>query len=354
MLVPLRSFALSALLLASSPALADPPPSRHQRETAEPGHLLAPEPVPAPAAPVVQDYEPDPAMWRLADEDTTLYFFGTYHVLPEGFRWRTPLLEQVIAEADEVVFESRSEDEEDIDFEAVFGGSALDILARPPVSDKLSETNREKWARIAEQMELPFFVFDRMPPSLTLLFIGVTASELEGSQSELGVETILEEEFRAAGKPILAIEDPAAVLRNVLAIDEAFAIRLIDESLTEWDGESLVTMEDGEVVTDWSMEHDWARGDLDSDDFEEWTEDPFGEALYKVLLVDRNRAWADWIAARMEQPGTVLVAVGAGHFAGPDSVQAMAAAKGLTIERLNRPVPRPAGDGASAVAAPAE
>ena len=41
-----------------------------------------------------------------------------------------------------------------------------------------------------------------------------------------------------------------------------------------------------------------------------------------ALLVDRNAKWAAWIAERMRTPGRVFIAVGAGHLAGPDSVQA--------------------------------
>jgi hypothetical protein len=42
--------------------------------------------------------------------------------------------------------------------------------------------------------------------------------------------------------------------------------------------------------------------------------------LAKVLLYDRNRRWAHWIGERMKQPGTIFVAVGAGHLAGKRSV----------------------------------
>src|SRR3546814_15479532 len=43
--------------------------------------------------------------------------------------------------------------------------------------------------------------------------------------------------------------------------------------------------------------------------------------LAKTLLWDRNARWADKLKARMDQPGTVFVAVGAGHLAGQRSVQ---------------------------------
>jgi hypothetical protein len=56
--------------------------------------------------------------------------------------------------------------------------------------------------------------------------------------------------------------------------------------------------------------------------------------LREHLLKRRNARWADWLAKRLEKPGTVFVAVGAGHLAGTESVQAMLKAKGLQTKRV--------------------
>ena len=49
--------------------------------------------------------EPRPALWLLADADTTIYLFGTVHILPPGFRWRSPAIDGAIRDADELVLE---------------------------------------------------------------------------------------------------------------------------------------------------------------------------------------------------------------------------------------------------------
>ena len=56
--------------------------------------------------------------------------------------------------------------------------------------------------------------------------------------------------------------------------------------------------------------------------------------LTELLLTQRNKAWADWIKARLDKPGTVFMAVGAGHLAGPGSVQDQLSARGLAATRL--------------------
>jgi uncharacterized protein YbaP (TraB family) len=56
---------------------------------------------------------------------------------------------------------------------------------------------------------------------------------------------------------------------------------------------------------------------------------------YKTMFVERNARWAGWIANRLKTPGTVFVAVGAGHLSGPDSVQSQLAAIGVKSARIN-------------------
>jgi uncharacterized protein YbaP (TraB family) len=56
---------------------------------------------------------------------------------------------------------------------------------------------------------------------------------------------------------------------------------------------------------------------------------------YRMLFTERNARWADWIRARMQTPGTVFVAVGAGHLAGKDSLLVRLAERGIPSKRIN-------------------
>ena len=55
---------------------------------------------------------------------------------------------------------------------------------------------------------------------------------------------------------------------------------------------------------------------------------------YRLLIADRNALYGEWIAQRLDQPGTVFVAVGSGHLAGKDSVQNWLSAKGIQARRI--------------------
>ena len=53
--------------------------------------------------------------------------------------------------------------------------------------------------------------------------------------------------------------------------------------------------------------------------------------LYDALLVRRNKDWAGQIETLLKGKGVVLIAVGAAHLAGPDSVQAQLASRALNV-----------------------
>jgi uncharacterized protein YbaP (TraB family) len=77
----------------------------------------------------------------------------------------------------------------------------------------------------------------------------------------------------------------------------------------------------------------WKSGDADHL-AQLLNEDESDPQMRKVLITDRNVAWAKWLKARLDKPGTVFVAVGAGHLAGAGSVQDQLAAAGVTSTRV--------------------
>src|SRR5689334_11682507 len=47
-----------------------------------------------------------PALWVVRDADSEIYLFGTLHALSPDARWRTPLYDRALANADTVWFEA--------------------------------------------------------------------------------------------------------------------------------------------------------------------------------------------------------------------------------------------------------
>jgi uncharacterized protein len=82
------------------------------------------------------------------------------------------------------------------------------------------------------------------------------------------------------------------------------------------------------------MVADWANGNPDALAREMNDSLKDSPEVAKTLLVDRNKRWAGWIEQRLQQPGTVFIAVGAGHLAGPDSVQSQLLKDGIKATRV--------------------
>ena len=318
-----RAFWLAPLaLLSSAPVLA-------QTDAAQAPERYA----------FTQDYAPDPAVWVIADEDTTIYMLGTIHALPRGFRWRSPLINEVIERSDVLVVETSdyAQTANPIDANTKLLGR---IERRQPTSRRLSPAAAAHWRDLVGRSYAPFESIDSMPVMLALLSLGTLGDGSGTSTPAFGVETILEREFRARQRPIEVIEDAGAVTYSLLRLENDAIIEDLEERLIAWDGKSFGHFYDPDFVDRrgdayWEAEHAWARGEV-SDDFSLGLGDgEIGRALDELLLNRRNTAWAIWLEDRLERPGTMLLAVGAGHFEGDVSVLAKLEERGIPYRRIN-------------------
>ena len=319
--------AMKAKILRSAALLAAPlllPAAALAQASADPGAF-------------VQDYEPAPAMWLLEDEDTKIYMLGTIHILPQGFRWRNAQIDTVIDTADELVVETSDDDSMEMMMNISPKLSRF-LDNRQPTSEQLSPDTRAKWRALARLTGTPFSEIDVMPVALAMISFG-TGDDAELASYDYGVETVLEREFASTGRPISSIEDFGTVLYGLYRENDAEMVAELDATLRAWDGKSPETFfkstewaDNGDI---WWMEHEWARGEV-AEDFDLGLADTeIGKVLNEVLIVRRNTQWARWLDDRLDTPGTVLVAVGAGHFLGEESVLVELRERGLTAQRIN-------------------
>jgi uncharacterized protein YbaP (TraB family) len=140
-----------------------------------------------------------------------------------------------------------------------------------------------------------------------------------------GSEKVLETAAKAAGKPITAFETPEEQIRilDSMPEDEQLA------GLVEWVGR------EDEAAQMWEeLVKAWAAGDPERAGKLMNQEMAGSPKSAKLLLEDRNRRWVAVLEERMKQPGTLFVAVGAGHLMGDKSVQALLAERGIKATRV--------------------
>ncbi len=272
----------------------------------------------------VQNYTPKPAIWKLADSDTTIYLFGTTHALPKGFRWQTPAFKNIIKSADELVLESVNTPAGDKAAAAAINAISNPKDKRPPLAMRIASSKHPALRAAIAQTPFPSAFFDKMPTWMATFTLVIADMGVDGQVKGFGVEGALEKAFHAAKKPIGAVEDGNAILGQLNALPEGEQVRMLEEALTD--------IVDVKVDQD-ASNHAWATGDVERL-AKEFTEADLGAGLYDILLRKRNLAWTGWLETRLERPGVVLFAVGAGHLSGVDSVQNMLKMQGFSTERI--------------------
>lgn len=266
-----------------------------------------------------------PAMWTLADEDTTIHIFGTVHLLRPDLEWRSEAFDTAFASADTVVFEV------DMKSEEAQRAIATDFLARGMFQDGrtlkgvLNDEDEAIISAAFDSLGVPIDAMNTFEPWMASVNLGVMQLVNDGYDPNSGVETVLEAEAIAAGKSF-------GYLETISQQADAFDLLPEEEQISIL-YETALLLEESPRMLDLLVD-EWADGDVNGIATLVANPDGYGftDAAYESLLVVRNEAWVPQIEAMLDEPGSVFIAVGAGHLAGPDSVITMLRDKGYTIE----------------------
>lgn len=265
-----------------------------------------------------------PALWEVADDDTRVFLFGTIHLLPPGYRWRTAALDGAVATADLLVVETIIDTAQPQALAAELAAIGLGA-GLPPLLERVAPAKRAALAAAIAKSGVPAPLFDRMESwAAAFTLIGVQMRGL-GLNGEDGVETVLRKQFAAAAKPVAELETNRQQLAFFDNLPEN-AQRALLEGAIETPEATRGQFE--------AMLKSWSSGDTAA--IARSFNQEFGKApeLLDALLYRRNANWARWIERRMARPGTVVVAVGAGHLAGDGSVQSLLEKGGYKVRRL--------------------
>jgi len=236
-----------------------------------------------------------PAMFVVRDQDTTIYIFGTFHTLDGQSDWFRGNLRTAFEGSQELVLETL-------------------LPESPPAAP------------------VPTSAGYSVAPSASFLAttrVAFSAGHLRGMSIANGADTVLRHIAEAEGKDVEGLETLDLQLRMFRHMPAAAPVTA-----------TVAVGSSGSVAPDPSaamtaMQSAWERGDQDVfvrllDQMRQKSPE-----AYRMMFTERNARWADWIAARMRSPGTVFVAVGAGHLVGKDSVLVRLAERGIESARLN-------------------
>jgi uncharacterized protein YbaP (TraB family) len=267
---------LAAAFLCASPALAQ---------------------TPAPAA--LPDA--DPAIWVVKDPDTTIYLFGTFHALDGKSEWFNDEVQTAFSGSDELVLET---------IVPAF------LLKKPPV---------QRAPRQGLGLQ-PVGPYAGSASFLTTSKTVMSAGRSRGMSTDQGADTILREAAEEVGKRVGGLESFEFQLNMFDKMPGAKAPSNPEEAAKTKAAVSAMLER---------LQASWNRGDIEGFAPMLQQMEASSPRTYKLLFNDRNNRWAYWIAKRLQQPGVVFVAVGAGHLAGKDSVQEKLSLYGIRTARIN-------------------
>jgi uncharacterized protein len=276
----------------------------------------------AAPAPVVPE-DADPALWVVKDADTTIYLFGTVHMLKPGLSWFDEAVKDAFDKSDQLKIEViLPEDQAEMVSRTI--PLALD-QSGTKLSSLLSDTQRTAYESAMGKLGLPAAQFDVFEPWFAGLTLGAVSLVAQGYDPEQGSEKTLVRAAKASGKPVAGLETLEEQMGFFDTLPRDAQLQFLNDTVAQ-----LPTAA-GEFA---NILLAWKQGDPDELGVRMNRSLSGAEVIAETLLYKRNERWADWIKTRMDQPGTVFMAVGAGHLAGAKSVQDYLSARGLTAERI--------------------
>ena len=253
---------------------------------------------PAPLSAAAPAEQASPAMFAVRDADTTVYLFGTFHALDGQGQWFTDQVRQAFEQSDALVLETLIPDQP-------MGPARFGRAVRPP-----SVTPGGS-----------FLATTRM---------AVSAGRAQGMQVAHGADMVLRRTAEAEGKPVEALETLQFQINMFNRLPPARTVTA-SRAARPAAGDPMTNLSHAMV----EMQAAWKRGDQAVfvrmlDQLRNASPD-----TYRMMFTERNERWADWLRARMQAPGTVFVAVGAGHLVGKDSLLVRLAEHGISSQRVN-------------------
>ena len=278
----------------------------------------------APTVPAEARTNRGPALWEVSDKDTTIYLFGTIHLLPRDSQWRTPRFDKAVQSSQSLVLETLIDSANPQQLAGVMAALGYSS-GLPPIAERVPIAKRPQLEAAIAKTRIPRALFDRRETwaaSFTLLGVQFQTLGVEGEQ---GVESVLRRSFTAAGKPVGQLESNHEQLSFFDRLPESAQRQLLEGALE--DPQATRAQFDGMLKA-------WMTGDVDRIG-QTFNRDLSGSPELKAaLLTRRNWNWSQWIERRMGQPGSLMVAVGAGHLAGDESVQRYLQSRGYKVRRL--------------------
>jgi len=266
-----------------------------------------------------------PAMWRVKGAHGTVYLFGSVHVMKPNVVWESAKVKAALDGSDLLYLEIANIDDVASAQPIVM---QFGIDAAHPLSTKITKDDEALLDAAAKTMGLPGAqAFEPMQPWLVSVELSTLPMAKAGYDPKSGIDMKLLTQAKDSQKTVKGFETMAEQMHMIADVPQDEQVKMLHKDLVELDKSAAQT---NDLVAAWEKGDVETIGKIDNDELAlKYPEE------YKRVVVDRNTKWAATMDGLLKDPatGTVFVAVGAAHLAGPDSVLKMLEKDGWKVER---------------------
>jgi uncharacterized protein len=194
-----------------------------------PAFAQAPATLPAPPTRVAT-----PALWVVKDADTTIYLFGTFHLLPADLTWNQGPVKAAFESADTLKLEIANLEAQTPAIQAVMAERGI-LPQGQSLTDGLSDGEKARLARINAEMGLPPAALNNMRPWFASIILAVTMTQKMGLDPNKGVDKTLDTLARARGIPVEGFESGAEQIGFLASVSPGLQREMLISTLDEWD-----------------------------------------------------------------------------------------------------------------------
>ena len=277
-----------------------------------------------PAGVLAQSAAPDPAIWIVRSGASTVYIFGSLHILPQSFKWRTPAVDAAIATSDIFVFEVPVDDQATARQKEFIVKNGL-LPQGASLRKVLNRIEFDTYSRILLGAGLKPEHFTRYRPWLATVVVGLAYVHRRNLTTLKGVDDEIIEQVQGEGKELGYLEKIEDQMKLLVLGDDLAQVRALKRQLVSLP-QSVSHTKD--------LVETWARGDADR--FADMIEQDFAGHVeaQDLLISNRNRAWVPTVAELLQTGKTAMITVGAAHIGGPKGLISLICAAGHEVERV--------------------
>ena len=266
------------------------------------------------------------SVWIVSSPKATIYFAGSCHVLRASDYPLPPEFWSAYQDSRKIIFEAPQDEMAGPAFQQkLLSASIYDDGTT--LKQHLSAKAYAKAEDFCRKRDYQIEQLQMLRPWMFAMMLTMQEMNRLGAEPNYGIDHVFNESARRDRK----------VIDNLETVDEQIGfMTLMDKGM---DNEQIIqTIDELEQINVKLPDilNAWRKGDevkIEELSLQELKNYP---KLYSFLITDRNRKWVKNIEGYLQQPGKIMIIVGAAHLVGDNGVIELLRKRGYHVEKLKK------------------